>query len=91
MIATSAPTGVVLVANHRGYAPADDVLNALAAGSVTADVIGDEIDRPTRDVVATLNMLAAGENPLVRRRVIAVQDGSARDGWYTTAAQWELT
>jgi hypothetical protein len=78
-----------LVANHR-YAPAEDLLDALEAGEHTADDIATKLELSTRDVVNTLNMLAAGANPLVRRRILAGEEISARDGWRTLAARWEL-
>jgi hypothetical protein len=51
-----------LVATHRGFAAADDVLDALAElGEATADAVGERIGVSTRDVVATLNLLAGGD------------------------------
>jgi hypothetical protein len=81
----------VEVPNHSRFAPADPVLQALeSADRRTADDIADDLDLSTRDVVATLNLLAAGENPLVRRRVHGIEDSSIRDGWRALAADWEL-
>lgn len=72
--------GPAVVANHRRFAPVEALVDVLKRfGPQTADEIGSHLELSTRDVVATLNVLAAYQQVYLYSRPGEQDDQLLRD------------